>query len=533
MMIRRGPRALFPFLAAALLACGGSSSSAISGAQGVAVDVQPHDAEVAPGGTVAFLSAVSGSADTAVLWEVIESAGGTIDSTGVYTAPTTTGQYHVRAYSRANPSSAATSTVTVTAAPVISVAISPSTAAVVTGGTVTFRASVAGSTDSSVTWSVQEASGCGSVSSTGTYTAPAAAATCHVVATSHADPTKVATATVTVQPPSTGGTGTLRVSGRFLQDTCGNNLVIRGVEQPLGYGFETPAWDPVANPSGGSLENLVDEIAASGANGVRVLLDMADGQPSLARYDQLIGRAVGHGLIVYISNGSSAGAYDHLAFWGRADVKTLVAKYQKWIIIDALQEPGSLSRTAWRDQAIAAVASIRGQGYTVPLTVISNQDGRDLPAILQYGAEVVASDPLRKTIMGWQAYWGSSGWYQGDYGGQFGLSSPTSIANGITVAAQQSFPIQVGLDYRTDPGEVADYQAGMTAAAQNQIGWLWWAFWHPFEHRGAQNGLLDVQVDPARRRPGGVLDRLNEPYGALVVRSRDEGLASAVRACGR
>jgi hypothetical protein len=49
-----------------------------------------------------------------------------------------------------------------------------------------------------VAWSLQEASGCGSVTQAGLYTAPGAAATCHVVATSLADGTRSAVATVTV-----------------------------------------------------------------------------------------------------------------------------------------------------------------------------------------------------------------------------------------------------------------------------------------------------------------------------------------------
>ena len=330
---------------------------------------------------------------------------------------------------------------------------------------------------------------------------------------------------------------TLQVQGRYLLDTCGNRLVIRGVEQPLGHGLETPAWDPAVNPDGGTLEHTIDQIAQTGANAVRLLLDVGEGQPSLERYASLVDRAAGHGLVVYLSVGSSSGPRSQedirRAFWARDDVRSIVEKHRRWIVIDALQEPGALSRAEWRARAIAAIGYIRSLGYKTPLTVMAAQDGRDLPAILQHGLEIVASDPLRRTVLCWQAYWGSSGWYQRAYAGQFGLARPTSIADGIKVASRQAFPIQVGLDYRTDPGEVADYGSGMAAAARDRVGWLWWAFWHPFEHRGAQNGLLDVQVDPARRRPGGVLDRLNEPYGALVVRSRDEGLASAVRACGR
>ncbi|MEW5852878.1 MAG: Ig-like domain-containing protein [Myxococcota bacterium] len=58
-------------------------------------------------------------------------------------------------------------------------------------------ATVAGSTDTSVTWSVTEPNG-GTITDQGVYTAPDTVDTFHVVATSNADPSRSATATVTV-----------------------------------------------------------------------------------------------------------------------------------------------------------------------------------------------------------------------------------------------------------------------------------------------------------------------------------------------
>jgi hypothetical protein len=81
------------------------------------------------------------------------------------------------------------------AAPV-SVTISPKTATVNQGASQTFTATVTGATDT-VTWTVTESAG-GAVTSAGVYTAPMAAGTFHVVATSAADTTQSDTATITV-----------------------------------------------------------------------------------------------------------------------------------------------------------------------------------------------------------------------------------------------------------------------------------------------------------------------------------------------
>jgi hypothetical protein len=80
----------------------------------------------------------------------------------------------------------------------VSVTLDPPSAAVQANGSVAFTAAVTGSADTSVTWAVVPGSGCGSVSSTGLYIAPPAATTCQVRATSVADPTRSAAATVTV-----------------------------------------------------------------------------------------------------------------------------------------------------------------------------------------------------------------------------------------------------------------------------------------------------------------------------------------------
>ncbi len=84
----------------------------------------------------------------------------------------------------------------------LAVKVNPPTVNVAVNGTTTFTATVAGSTDQRVTWSVQESNG-GSIAQDGTYSAPAAAGTFHVIATSVADPTRSGTATVNVQSGNT------------------------------------------------------------------------------------------------------------------------------------------------------------------------------------------------------------------------------------------------------------------------------------------------------------------------------------------
>jgi len=82
--------------------------------------------------------------------------------------------------------------------PAITVSVSPSSAMVNQGATQTFTASVAGTTNTAVTWSVLEGPAGGTITSAGIYTAPSTAGTFHIMATSQTDSAKSATAAVTV-----------------------------------------------------------------------------------------------------------------------------------------------------------------------------------------------------------------------------------------------------------------------------------------------------------------------------------------------
>jgi hypothetical protein len=83
----------------------------------------------------------------------------------------------------------------------VTVTVAPSTVSVVVGQPETFTATVTGTTNNAVTWSLSGGSAAGTISAAGVYTAPSSVpspATVTVTATSQADTTKSASATVTV-----------------------------------------------------------------------------------------------------------------------------------------------------------------------------------------------------------------------------------------------------------------------------------------------------------------------------------------------
>jgi O-glycosyl hydrolase len=165
--------------------------------QPVAVAISPAQVAVLLGGSQSFSATVTNTSDTSVTWSVAEPNGGAITATGLYTAPAAAGVYHVTATSHADPTKSATATVTVSH---VAVNVSPLTATVLQGTSQSFTCAVTGAADTSCSWSVQEGTAGGSVTAAGSYTAPSAAGTFHVVAKSTADPTSSAAVTVTVPP---------------------------------------------------------------------------------------------------------------------------------------------------------------------------------------------------------------------------------------------------------------------------------------------------------------------------------------------
>lgn len=114
---------IFGLLTTALLACGGGAGETPDpfaqrtepGATRVEIALDPGAAAIEAGDQLSLTATVTGSAVTTVSWSVAEgTAGGTVSTSGVYTAPAQAGTYHVTARSVADPTRAAEAVVTVT-----------------------------------------------------------------------------------------------------------------------------------------------------------------------------------------------------------------------------------------------------------------------------------------------------------------------------------------------------------------------------------------------------------------------------------
>jgi len=184
----------------------------------VVVIVNPNSATVAEGSTQRFQVKVTGSSNTSVTWAVSGAgcsgaACGTISGDGLYTPPASVpspATLRVTVTSVADPTKSASASVTIVAAAAVLLSITPSSAAVPTASTDSFTATVTGVTNTAVTWNLSGAgcsgSACGTLATSAlraVYTAPLVAPSppnVKVAAISAADPSKTASANVTIVP---------------------------------------------------------------------------------------------------------------------------------------------------------------------------------------------------------------------------------------------------------------------------------------------------------------------------------------------
>jgi uncharacterized protein (TIGR03437 family) len=163
--------------------------------------VTPANASIGEGETLQFTATVTGTTNTAVTWSINPQLGG-ITTDGLYTAPvsiTASNRITVTAISVADPGVSRSVTLTLNPSAAAGISISPSSVSLGPGGSQQFTATVTNSDQLGVRWSMTPA--VGTLTDTGLYTAPSVVSgtqTVKITATALADPTRSASATVTL-----------------------------------------------------------------------------------------------------------------------------------------------------------------------------------------------------------------------------------------------------------------------------------------------------------------------------------------------
>ena len=206
--MRRITCALMILTAVVLAGCGGGGGTRIptdNPVSGIQVGIVPHSLVLRTGETCLLSASVTGAANSAVTWSVIEEIdGGLVTADGHYTAPSSEVTCHVKATSVQDPSKYCLVIIIVNGTGTlppgqtgVNVQISPREVTLPPNESVQFTATVTGHSNTAVTWEVEEAGG-GIITSDGVYTTPNHEITAHVTATSVAVPSKSDTAIIYV-----------------------------------------------------------------------------------------------------------------------------------------------------------------------------------------------------------------------------------------------------------------------------------------------------------------------------------------------
>jgi hypothetical protein len=189
-----------------------SASATVAISAPVSVAVSPASTSLKVGQTQAFSATVSGTSNTAVNWLVNgvvggSSSGGTISSSGMYTAPAVVASSSVQVEAQSVAQSTAVGNATVSVMPAtVSVSISPTNTSLQVGQSQQFSAQVTGTTNTGVNWLVSGIlagnTSVGTISSAGLYTAPGNVPSSPVTVTAQsvANPNTYGSTSVTVTP---------------------------------------------------------------------------------------------------------------------------------------------------------------------------------------------------------------------------------------------------------------------------------------------------------------------------------------------
>ena len=204
-----------------------NAGGASSAAHVTAVTVSPSSVTLGAGQSQTFTATVTGASNTQVTWQVNgvtagSATTGTINSSGIYTAPATvpTSSVSVTAVSVADPTKYAGALVNFTQPPpTIAVTVAPLTVILAAGQTQSFAATVTGTSNTQVSWLVNGISGgsaaVGTITAVGLYIAPASvpSSPVSISAVSAADSTKSGSATVSFSVQTAGANYYVSASG--------------------------------------------------------------------------------------------------------------------------------------------------------------------------------------------------------------------------------------------------------------------------------------------------------------------------------
>jgi mannan endo-1,4-beta-mannosidase len=266
------------------------------------------------------------------------------------------------------------------------------------------------------------------------------------------------------------------VDGRHLYDRCGEQVVLRGVNEMI-------VW------SGGQ-DGVPEfaEIAKTGANAVRIVWTIADG--TAAGLDTAITNAVAQDLIPMVELHDATGDLSKLpslvTWWTQADVVAVIKKHEQYLLLNIGNEVGASEQAdPWESAYETAITSLRDAGIRTPLIIDGPQWGQDIDMLQNKGPALIEHDPDHNLLFSVHMWWNDP--------------NGTRVTNEIQQSVSMSLPLIVGEFAQhavsNCSAEPFDYDTLLTLAQTNQIGWLAWSWGSVKNNDCKDDGPFDMTTN--------------------------------------
>lgn len=265
---------------------------------------------------------------------------------------------------------------------------------------------------------------------------------------------------------------TFTTSGVQLKDATGQPFIIVGMNNPH-------AW------FGERAYQALDDIASTHANTVRIVWNTRGRADDLER---IISRCIDLKMIPMVElhdvTGNSSGQrlLDMVGYYSRDDVKTVLMRHQRYLLINIANEWGEHHVTTqhWQDCYQAAVAEMRKAGFKTTLVIDAPGWGQNIQPILEGGRQLIEKDPLHNILFSVHMY---GSW-----------NNAQDIIDKLTAAKEQNLPLIVGeFGYNYENGNnnlkcKADHRTIMKTCKQLGYGFMPWSW----TGNNKENAWLDI-----------------------------------------
>jgi mannan endo-1,4-beta-mannosidase len=273
----------------------------------------------------------------------------------------------------------------------------------------------------------------------------------------------------------------MQVKGKDVVDIAGNKVILRGTNVDV---YKTSFSDFFQ----------LAEIEKAGANVVRI--NWWTEQPgangpfpyTIANLDAALAECQRLKLVPIVELHDVVGCQDvnHpdfenkvINFWLRSDVIALIKKYQSTFILNVANEVGKAEWVGnvvpFKEKYISVITRLRAAGINVPIMIDAPDCGTSSHQILTIAQELLNADSKKSLIFSVHTYWQSLDAATIEQRMASMAASNFCFVLGEVANVQGDNPSGAG---NFDLGASGKMDIVLTAAHNNNMGYLWWLWWN-------------------------------------------------------